>query len=215
MRREEGVAMPDPAPGLLVERPLFVTGKNRARGIELSMRRLTGRWTGSLSYTLSQSDMIVNDVRFPAPADQRHAFDATFSLQLPRAWRAGAAYTWGSGTPYTRRYNGSITCDAPQSCRWHMTPRQAEPNALRRGVFQSLDLSAEWAHRYHAWQLSGFIQLRNVLNSGNRGRYVGVETICRMRCGTESNGTPFGFEERDEFLPGLPILPLIGVQAMF
>ena len=48
LRRTDGTLLPDPRPGPIVDRETFVAGENRAHGLELSLRRLYGRWTTSL-----------------------------------------------------------------------------------------------------------------------------------------------------------------------
>jgi hypothetical protein len=196
------VNLPDPTPGTLLDRPLFVLGRNTAWGIDVSARRLAGRLTGSLAYAYGVSDMEANGVRFPAPTDQRHVFDATAQFRLSQQWLFGAAYTLASGAPYTRTFMGHITCDNGTNCRWLDEPWIGEPGAFRAPAYQSLDLLAEWTREFGSWQGGVFLQLRNALNRSNHGRYAGFE--------------PFAGETgADEFLPGAPVLPVIGFRFAF
>jgi hypothetical protein len=208
-RRVSGLTIPDPRSGELVDRPLFVTARNDAHGVELSLRRLTGRWTGSAAYTLSWSSITHADHTFAAPMDQRHSFDATVAGRLGRSWSVGAAYTGASGTPYTHRYEVEIACDT--ACRVTAPGRQGEPNAARRRAHHSLDLNVEWMRRMRSWQLETFVQVRNVLRNDNQGRYVRQEVSCYAQCGTPQALVI----EREEFLPSLPIVPLIGARISF
>jgi hypothetical protein len=231
-RHSTGVAIPDPAPGPNLDRPLFVASSNRARGVEMSARKLTGRWTGSASYTYGVSRLKTNGLHFPAPADQRHVFDATAMMQLTPSWTAGAAYTAASGAPYTRSFAGEAVCDdAGSPCTWVEQPWTGEPNARRLDPFRSLDLFVDWSREYRTWDLHVYLQLRNALNRNNPGRYLGYGGIyCVNNCGPLRTGTPFGPGgeilpadpdtlpvpgPRDEFLGGLPFLPLIGARISF
>jgi hypothetical protein len=208
LRHTTGVAAPDPAPGLLRTKPLFVSGENTARGVEVSARRLAGRWTASAAYTLAASTMEAGGRRFPAPSEQRHALDLTTLVRVGPYWQLGAAYTAASGTPYTRTLQGKVVCElGGTNCRWHEEPRQEEPSGERHRAYQSLDLLSEWTHVGRGWNLGVFLQVHNVLNYRNPGRYLGSEgAYCTREC--------FGYE-REEFLPGLPVVPVLGVRVTF
>jgi hypothetical protein len=208
LRRTTGVAAPDPTPGLLREKPLFVSGANTARGVELSARRLAGRWTASAAYTLGASTMEAGGLRFPASSEQRHALDLTTLLRVGPYWQIGAAYTAASGTPYTRTLQGKVVCElGGTNCRWQEEPRQEDPSGERHRAYQSLDLLTEWTRASRGWNLGVFLQLHNVLNHRNPGRYLGSEgAYCTREC--------WGYE-RDEFLPGLPMVPVLGARVTF
>jgi hypothetical protein len=62
-----------------------------------------------------------------------------------------------------------------------------------------------------SWQLETFVQVRNVLRNDNQGRYVRQEVSCYAQCGTPQALVI----EREEFLPSLPIVPLIGARISF
>lgn len=213
-RRTGGMAIPDPRPGSTLGRPLFVVGENRARGVELSARKLAGTWTASVAYTFGASEMLAEGLRFPAPADQRHAVDATASARLGR-WQLGAAFSAASGAPYTRAFHGQLDCEDAPECRWAREPWVGDAGAFRSAPYGSLDLLAEWSGAIQRWRVGAYLQLRNVLNHANSGRYVGFDDrYCPVSCGTRA-GVEFGWEERDEFLPGLPMLPVIGLRVAF
>ena len=200
-----GVAVTDPTPGTALERPLFVTGRNTARGFDISARKLTGRVTGAVAYTWGISEMEAVGLRFPAPSDRRHVLDATAQLRLSRSWLIGAAYTAASGTPYTQTFPGSATCsDARGSCTWIEEPWVGEPGDLRARGSHSLDLLTEWSKQLRTWQGSVFLQVRNALNGSNEGRYIGTQP---PECD--------GCDAIDEFLPGAPVLPVIGLRFAF
>ena len=71
-----GAITDDPTPGPLVDRPLFVSATESARGVELSARKLTGRVTGLLAYSYGSATMDARGLSFTAPASRTHALDA-------------------------------------------------------------------------------------------------------------------------------------------
>ncbi|MGI9182089.1 MAG: TonB-dependent receptor, partial [Longimicrobiaceae bacterium] len=164
LRLSSGIAMPDPTPGLLVNRPLFVEAENTARGVELSVRRLIGRWTASLGYAYGISEMEAAGMRFPGSADRRHTFDATSALRVGNSLRLGAAFSAASGAPFTRLFPGD-------------TSRVELPSAQRTPPYATLDLLTEYTRRVRAVELSGYLQLRNALGRENAITYSGSELI--------------------------------------
>ncbi|HEV2146617.1 MAG TPA: TonB-dependent receptor [Longimicrobiaceae bacterium] len=207
LRRTTGVALPDPTPGLLRERPLFVAGVNDARGVELSLRRLTGPWTASAAYSYGVSEMEAAGRRFPAPWDQRHVLDLTGMVQVSRRWQVGAAYTAAGGTPYTETFQGRVRCRRQGDCEWAEEPWAGEPGARRLPAYQSLDLLAEWSRSFRRWELGVFLQIHNALNQNNPGRYKGFGgEYCMPEC--------HGFAQ-DEFTAGLPAFLVFGFRAAF
>ena len=224
VRRSTGIALPDPTPGSALRRPLWVEGTGLARGLELSARRLAGPWTGSAAYTLGWSSNEAAGRRFAAAADQRHTLDLSFLARVSPRWRMGAAYTASTGTPYTRASDGEARCDAAGVCAWSEEPWLGDPNARRTRLFSSLDLLAEWGRSYRTFDLGAYIQLRNAFNHENPGRYLGFNgSRCVENCDIPLLGwnTPIPpdrvmkYAPVDEFLPGLPAIPVVGLRISF
>jgi hypothetical protein len=220
LRRSTGIVLPDPAPGSALNRPLWVEGTGLARGVELSARRLAGRWTGSASYTLGWSENEAAGRRFAAAADQRHTLDLSVLARVSHRWRVGAAYTASSGLPYTRASDGEVRCDSPRACAWREEPWLHEPNGRRTGAFGSLDLLAEWGRSYRNVELGAYVQLRNALNRENPGRYLGFNgSRCVENCDagwyTPGETRVRRFEPADEFVPGFPTIPVVGLRISF
>ena len=211
VRRTVGMAVQDPTPGPQLDRPLFVQGEGNARGVELSARRLAGRWTASASYAFARSEITARGLTYPAPEEQRHTFDATAYLRAGRRVQLGAAYTASSGVPYTRRFGGTYRCTSATECRVQTPPTAEAPGALRAPGYSSLDLLAEWTGQLRGARLGAYLQLRNTLGSDNSARYIG-STPCaafgEYGCASGSSGF-------DEFDPGLPRLPVIGFRLSF
>ena len=106
-RVSSGVVIDDPRPGFSSTRALFETASNDARGFEMSLRKLSGQWTGGVSYAHGKSTMHALGVAFPSAAEREHVVDATLHSELPHPVmygivRIGVATRVASGAPFTR-----------------------------------------------------------------------------------------------------------------
>lgn len=209
-RTSDGVATADPRAGVPLEQEPFVTTSGDARGLELMLRRIAGRITGSVSWTFGRSLLHAEGIEHPAPADRREAMDAILSIALSRGVRVGAAYTYMSGAPYRR-----VTID-PDRCNTFLeqcapgTYRIEQAGARRGTSFRALDLMLDWSGETLGMRTALFVQVRNALGRRNDGAYRGTSLDCSVSC---SQDTPQRLI--DEFGPGLPAVPLIGFRVAF
>jgi hypothetical protein len=212
-RRMAGVTLPDPSPGLLIDRSLFVIGTERARGTEVGIRRLAGRWTGAQSYSLADASMRAAGREFASPTLRRHTIDATARFRATARVALGAAFTAASGTPYTRIDDGASDGD-PLAPRWVRPPSADAPSEERSGTFRSLDLTAQWTFGLRSALLAAFAQLQNALGrSQEASLYTGYEPCAT---GGETNGpAPSPCGGRNTFAPGLPRWPVVGLRVAF
>jgi hypothetical protein len=202
-RRSTGYVVRDPAPGLLFARPLVI-GTERASGIELSARKLAGVWTGSAGYSFAVARTQAHGLEFPSSQDRRHSVDVTALVRLAPGLHAGAAYTFATGTPYTR-----VRSDPEQNAagEWRLTPARAEdPNAQRMRSHVNLDLLLEWAFG-RAQQWTVFFQMRNALDRENP-----LIFLFHDQCPTQA---PAFHQCGDRFNAGVRRIPVIGVRARF
>ncbi|HSK20319.1 MAG TPA: TonB-dependent receptor [Longimicrobiales bacterium] len=211
-RMSDGLTLPDPTPGRLGRRPLFVRGAGAAHGAEVSVRRIGAAWSASFGYTYGVSEVEVRGARYPAAADRRHAVDAVAGVRLSRNLRVGAAFTGMSGSPFTRAYSRSpedctafgFGCDDPQGS-W-----VDAYNAERTPEQRVLDLSAEWSQAAGPLQLGVYMQLRNALARRNASTYAGSGVIGRVE---GRDGPELVWDDR--FERGLPRMPLAGLRIRF
>ncbi|HEX2189162.1 MAG TPA: hypothetical protein VHG51_09715, partial [Longimicrobiaceae bacterium] len=237
LRGTRGLAVPDPTPTAVAvwtpttpdslpppesqQRESWVAGEGRARGLELSLRKLTGRVTGSVGYTLSSSELRAAGFRYPAPWHRGHSLDATGLVHLLPSLRVGGAYTAASGARYTRFHDGVARCEAGRECRWVVFPTAGIPSGEQAPAYRSLDLLAEWSGRLRGWEVGVYAQLRNATGRGNPAAYVGhdlqsqewcwpaaAEVACEPREHVVRGG-------RSHSLDGLRRLPLLGVRVAF
>lgn len=210
-RWAQGIEVPNPDSGRIVpDRDPSVQAANRAHGVELLLRKLGGRWSGSIGYTLGFSSMRAEILEpdtavfeFPGSADVRHALDAMAFVRMGSGVRLGGAFTYGSGVPYTRLI-------LPREGEEDPVVRLGEANAARTPAYASLDLVAEVSRDMGRWELTAYAQLRNALGRNNAVTYAGSLT-CSPGVGT--GGCAEGVQDR--FDAGIPRLPLIGVRFTF
>jgi hypothetical protein len=238
-RRTTGLAVPDPVPtalgGLLVadpdsvsirgrrERLPFVVGDNRAHGLEMSLRKLSGWYTGSVSYSVSASEVRAAGYRYPAPWNRDRSLDATALLHVLRPLRVGAAYTSATGSRYTRFHDGVARCDTEGECRWVMFPLAGMPAAGRAPRYRSLDLLADLSGTLKGMEVGVYAQLRNASDRSNPAAYVShdledkglvfcirapAETVCEPRRHVMEGTGSYSLE-------GLRRLALVGVRVAF
>ncbi len=206
-RSSRNVLLPDPSPGLLVQRSPLASGRTEARGLELSARRLAGRVTGSAAYTLARADADVVGVRVPAPTDRTHVVDVSSVIALGRRAHLSAAFTYASGAPYTR----VLQC-VSENCQGVTLD---DPFLRRAPTYASLDLMFDTSHDFGGWSLGWFVQARNVLGHDNAITYEETNLLCPGD--TQSTPCLDGAAPQliDRFTAGIPSLPLLGFRVTF
>jgi hypothetical protein len=183
---------------LLLEKQLGISeyreniGRARQAGLELLVKHSTPRWFLLAAYTLEwaqRTDAPQHDIGWrPFELDQRHNLNVAASTRLG-CWRLGARVQLTSGNPYSPTTNfGDIV------------PVQ-RPFAGRLPPFFHLDLRADrhWQRDWGAINL--YFDIMNVTNRRNvEGREFAID-----------NEHPRGY---DKDIPGLPIVPFIGVELI-
>jgi TonB family protein len=170
------------------------SGVGRAYGAELLLRyKPMGRFFGWVAYTLSKSE------RRDSPQaswelfdyDQTHILTALGSYKLGRGWQLGTRFRYITGRPYTPNIGGLVDYDAGA-----YAPVTAADNSARLPARHQLDIriDKEWA--FQSWKLSAYLDVQNVYNRQN----------------TEDIGYNYDFSQRDT-VPGLPILPILGLRG--
>ncbi len=196
-RRTTGMAVPDPRPGPLFERPLFVDGVNVAYGVEVSARQLAGRVTGTVSYAMTRSSMTAAGLTFPSSAERPHVLDATALVRAAPSLRVGAGFTAATGVVFTRVVASQEDCSLEPGCDPDRLPWAGHPHDRRAPTYASLDLLVDWSTRVSGVEVGIYGQLRNVLGRENGTIYTG-----------DGPGTLDNLYEQ-----GLPRLPVVGVRV--
>lgn len=218
-RYSTGVKIPNPFAGPATRgRVPDAEASNTAAGVELTLRRTSERWTGSLAFSRGRSTMTLEPralddpvLTFPSSADIRSSVDASALFDVNPSLRLGGAFSYGSGVPFTRVLFGDEDETGP--------PILGMPNGDRTPSYGSLDLVAEYDWSFGRWQATVYAQMRNVFNRANAVTYsgswscppavadfvaLGYDETCQGRSGLT-----------DAYQNGLPRLPLIGVRVGF
>lgn len=217
-RNSAGIALVDPTPGPKQFRPNTVVGKNEARGVELSLRRIAGQVTMAASYSLGVSEIHAVKMRYPAPSDRRHTVDLMGAWRVPRKLLGGsirmvAAHTAASGAPYTRIHPGYYICHYVEDYCDEIVPDILElPNAARAPWYSALDVLGEWTKEYAAWRFAIQVELRNILNRRNDITY-GVTR--GGSCWRQNVDAPFCAQGADEFYQGIRRQGFLGLKVEF
>ncbi|MBI1184743.1 TonB-dependent receptor plug domain-containing protein [bacterium] len=83
----------------------LLTGHGRAYGLELYIKKRTGKITGWISYTLGKTERQVlginRDNWFPSRFDKRHNLSVVVMYPINDRWTFSANFTFSTGTPAT------------------------------------------------------------------------------------------------------------------
>ena len=213
-RRSEGHVAPRPDSGFVRASPVvangaigagWATSTGTATGLELSLRRLSGRWTGAVSYAVSRARRQTDQTTVRAPGDRTHALDASLAWRATPRTRVGATLAAATGVPFTRFF--SFRCpDDP-----HCPPVQEgllpvigfnqTVGAERAPSYASVDAHVQREGTLFGLPFGLFVQVRNLLGRDNVSSYLGSRLIC-----TEAGECA----AVDSFEDGMPRLPLLG-----
>jgi hypothetical protein len=83
----------------------LLTGKGKAYGLELYVKKNTGKLTGWISYTLSRTERQVNGINsnnwYVSKFDRPHNLVLVGIYELNDKWSLSGTFTYASGTPAT------------------------------------------------------------------------------------------------------------------
>lgn len=81
------------------------TGKGKSYGMEIMVKKNTGRLTGFINYTLAHTDRTIaginNGKTYLAPNDKTHSINILGSYELSKKWDVSAEWVFSTGTPVT------------------------------------------------------------------------------------------------------------------
>ena len=83
----------------------FTFGDGESYGIEVLLKKIKGKTTGWIGYTLSKTtryfDEVNNGESFPAKYDRRHDLSVTATHKLSKAWTLSGVFVYASGNSIT------------------------------------------------------------------------------------------------------------------
>lgn len=153
----------------------LIQGAGTAYGLELLMKKESGRLTGWLSYTLSWSNRrfdAINDGNwFPARYDRRHNGAVVAQYKLGRRWAASAVFEFISGARFTPII-GQYAVFAPTLTGVDLIPVYSGINQVKLADTHRLDLGIKFLSREDSkFRWHWFAGVYNVYN---RASPVGI-----------------------------------------
>ena len=173
-------------------------GLGRAYGLEVMLRHEPSKigLFGWIAYTLNRSEErragTTNDYVL-STFDQTHILTAVASYKLPWGFTIGARFRYVTGRPKSALAH---KYDIWQADSNNYTGTFGPTNAARIKDFHQLDIRLDKDFVFKLWTLTAYIDVQNVYNQAN------VEASF------------FDYRFRVEYeVPGIPILPVIGLKA--
>lgn len=174
------------------QRQFFVADREgRAYGLELMLRRRVAEgFYGWLSYTLSRSERRTDNGRWVAFSfDQTHVLNLAASYEID-GWRFGAAFQLATGRPTSTLVGTTYDADEDEFDPSFRAIGQRLP------TFHRLDIRIDREFEVGPIEGSVYLDIQNVYNAPN------------------NEGILYSFDySQTAQLPGLPILPTIGVRG--
>lgn len=169
-------------------------GEGRAYGLEVSLKWKKNNWGAFLSYTLSRSERKEpGQNTYPFEFDQTHNLNLVGQVDLSGNWRISSRFRYVSGNPITPI--DSATFDSDNDV---YVPKAGAFYSERLDSFLQLDVRVDKKWIRDSYILSAYLDLQNLTNQKN------VEGISYS----------YDYSEKAK-ITGLPIIPSIGVQAIF
>ncbi len=188
----------------------FLFGEGYAYGLELMLRRKTGRLSGWVGYTLSWTkrrfpDTYLNDGDWFYPKwDRRHDFIATAMYELSPRWDLSASWRYNTGQGITEPVGMMTTQIAGVDPQYLPDDgRQVlygNYNNYRFPADHRLDLTATWKHRLFGKPARLNLSIYNVYS--RRAYWMRI---------TDTSENPVVIED----IKLLPILPMISYEVRF
>ncbi len=154
----------------------FLMSDGYAYGLELFTQKLTGKFTGWISYTYSISRKSIEESYFFNNWDRRHAFSLIGNYSLSKKWEMNWNWAYQSGQAYTPIL-GYFLEDLdygiadPANMKFRTIP--GIRNSGRYPAFHRLDFSLVRSIRTKRFEKMDFyIQIINAYNRKNIFRYV-------------------------------------------
>ncbi len=153
---------------------ILLNGKQRAYGLEMLLRKNTGKLSGWIAYTLSRSEQqtpgrtaaetgINNGEWYKTGYDKLHNLAVTASYDLNPKWSFGANFALQSGQPVTYP-------DGYYEYQGITVPSYGQRNENRLPAYHHLDLSATYTPRPNkkkGWQSEWVFSIYNIYSRKN------------------------------------------------
>ena len=221
-RRFDNVVAPgqlrDTAGGGVIQVPYSNDGIGRAWGLEVMVKKnrasAMDKWSGWLSYTFSRAEDgragprpeggggfgggfgDDTDATYGlSPWDQTHILTLVGSYVLGSGWELGSRFRYTTGRPTTPLQH---SYDLYHADRNRFDPTYGPYFSSRAGGFHQLDVRVDKSWQFQSWTLTAYLDVQNLYNAEN------AEFVFN------------DYRHRQEYeVPGIPILPVVGVKGSF
>lgn len=187
-------------PDLTVE---FRQGRSYAKGLEFSLQKKEGKFSGFLSYTLSKVMRDVpgvnNNKEFRANHDRRNVINMAVTYDHSERWQFGSIFTYSTGRPITLGPGRYEFGD-------YNVTMIAERNGYLLPAYHRLDLSATWnkkpKHPERRWRGQYVFSVYNVYN-----RHNPFTIYTRVKQDEDGNPVGDGTQKEARMIYLFPIFP--------
>lgn len=129
---------------------LLTYGKGQSYGLELFVKKNTGKLTGWISYTFSKTEQVFKELNFgkafPFKYDRRHSLSVTASYQLSKRWSLNTVFVYSSGVAFTVPTGRISTLNSGSIFEGNYYAYDARNN-YRLAPYHRLDFSATYKKR--------------------------------------------------------------------
>lgn len=143
---------------------LILSGKGRSYGLELMLRKNSGRLTGWVSYTLSKTQTKTNGINegrwYDASNDRRHDLNVVAMFDLTDRWSLSASFLFASGQALS-------VPDAKYQLGGETFYYYSRRNNYRTPATHRLDISANYKHVGKKFTYEWTIGIYNLYNHYN------------------------------------------------
>lgn len=227
LRRFRGLVTYNDADDLNTPSDDYLQGEGRSYGLDLQVRKHTGRWTGWTTISLLKAERrfpdplavgwedVPPEITYPPGFDRRVDIDLVLRYAPRPHTEIGLRWAFGSGLPYTRPVAQHVNWEYDPSTGRHRLPiptgseePEAPPmfvvlgprNGARYPAYHRLDLSLRRTFQRRWGTVTPYLQVLNVYNRKNPLFYFYDYS--------ESPATRSGISM-------FPVLPTIGVEVTF
>ncbi|MCA1763569.1 MAG: TonB-dependent receptor [Flavobacteriales bacterium] len=121
---------------------LLTFGRGVSYGVELFLKKTSGKTTGWIGYTLSRTERefseLNNGLSYPAPFDRRHDLSVVATHRLSDKWTLSSTFIYATGRPITLPQSGYFIENS-------LVYNFEERNSFRMKDYHRLDISATYS----------------------------------------------------------------------
>lgn len=201
--------------------PVFIGGRGRAYGLEVTWKHLGSRVSTEAYYALGWARRSFDNGYYYTNYDQRHTLSLAGTGALSKTWELGFRWLFATGRAYQPNdFLTSANIYDPSTGTWgsggwiRVGGSGLDPlsYAGRMPMYHRLDISLVKTVQFKHWTLKPFINILNVYYRTNPLFFWSVDG--RQEVIQTPQGESYrDFNRREAF--GLPIIPTLGVHFEF